>query len=212
MYFAQRALMYFPDTARTAPADAGFPQAEEVMLRSADGTEVLAWHVPPKEGKPVVLYFHGNGGSLRHRVPRFLPLVADGTGLVALSYRGFGGSHGSPSETGLIDDARAAYDFARARHPGCEDRAVGRIARHRRCGRDRRGERRRRRHSGSALYLDRRYRLLGLSLHSGAAADEGPVPFRRAHRQAQGAAARAAWRAGPHHSGVLWRAAVRARQ
>lgn len=117
MYFAQRALMYFPDTLRTGPADAGFPQAEEVMLRSADGTEIIAWHVPPKDGKPVVVYFHGNGGSLRYRVPRFLPLVADGTGLVALSYRGFGGSQGSPSETGLIDDARAAVDFARARHP-----------------------------------------------------------------------------------------------
>ena len=68
MYVAQRALMYFPDTARIAPADAGFPQAAEVMLRSADGTNVIAWHVPPKEGRPVVIYFHGNGGSLRYRV------------------------------------------------------------------------------------------------------------------------------------------------
>jgi hypothetical protein len=75
MYFAQRALMYFPDPARTAPADAEFPQAREVTLRSADGTEVIAWTVPPKPGKPVVIYFHGNGGSLRHRVPRFRPLT-----------------------------------------------------------------------------------------------------------------------------------------
>jgi uncharacterized protein len=117
MYVAQRALMYFPETIRIAPTDAGFPQAAEVMLRSADGTQVIAWHVPPKEGRPVVIYFHGNGGSLRYRVPRFLPLTEDGTGLVALSYRGFGGSEGSPSEAGLISDARAAYDFARAQYP-----------------------------------------------------------------------------------------------
>ena len=117
MYVAQRALMYFPDITRIAPADAGCPQAAEIMLQAADGTNVIAWHVPPKEGRPVVVYFHGNGGSLHYRVARFLPLVADGTGLVALSYRGFGGSQGSPSEAGLIDDARAAYDFARAQHP-----------------------------------------------------------------------------------------------
>lgn len=117
MYFAQRALMYFPDPARTAPADAEFPQAREVTLRSADGTEVIAWTVPPKPGKPVVIYFHGNGGSLRHRVPRFRPLIADGTGLVALSYRGYGGSQGSPSEAGLIEDGQAAYDFARRQYP-----------------------------------------------------------------------------------------------
>ena len=116
MYVAQRALMYFPDTARTPPADAGFPQASEIVLTSADGTRLVAWHVPPKDNR-IVLYFHGNGGALRHRVPRFRGLVADGTGLVALSYRGYGGSDGSPSEEGLIADARAAYDFASARHP-----------------------------------------------------------------------------------------------
>ena len=117
MFFAQRALMYFPDNFRTAPVDANFPQAQEVTLRSADGTELIAWQVPPKEGKPVVIYFHGNGGSLQHRVRRFLPLIADGTGLLALSYRGFGGSKGSPSEAGLIEDGQAAYDFARKQYP-----------------------------------------------------------------------------------------------
>jgi fermentation-respiration switch protein FrsA (DUF1100 family) len=112
MYFAQRALMYFPDVARTPPAAAGLPQAEEVVLQTADGEKLIAWHVPPREDKPVVLYFHGNGGALALRAGRFRKLVADGTGLLALSYRGFGGSSGSPSETGLIRDAEAAYRFA----------------------------------------------------------------------------------------------------
>jgi fermentation-respiration switch protein FrsA (DUF1100 family) len=117
LYVAQRTLMYFPDTARTAPAAAGFPQAQEAVLNAADGTRVVVWHVPPREGKPVILYFHGNGGALRHRVPRFSLLTSDGTGLVALSYRGYGGSTGSPNEEGLFADARAAYDFAAARYP-----------------------------------------------------------------------------------------------
>jgi len=117
MYFAQRVLMYFPDRNRTAPADAEFPQAQEVTLKSADRTDVIAWTVPPSPGKPVVIYFHGNGGSLQHRVPRFKPLIADGTGLVALSYRGYGGSQGSPGEIGMIEDGKAAYDFARKQYP-----------------------------------------------------------------------------------------------
>ena len=117
MYVLQRSMMYFPDRTHTAPAAADFPQAKEVTLTAADGTQVLAWTVPPQPGKPVVVYFHGNGGSLRHRVPRFRSLVSDGTGLVALSYRGYGGSHGSPNEEGLIADARASYDFARTTYP-----------------------------------------------------------------------------------------------
>jgi fermentation-respiration switch protein FrsA (DUF1100 family) len=117
MYFAQRALMYFPDRTRTAPAAAGLPQAAEEILDTADGEKVIVWHVPPRGDKPVVLYFHGNGGALVLRADRFRTLVADGTGLVALSYRGYGGSSGRPSEAGLIADAEATYAFAAARYP-----------------------------------------------------------------------------------------------
>jgi fermentation-respiration switch protein FrsA (DUF1100 family) len=118
MFFVQRSLMYFPETARTAPADAGFPAAQEVWLDSADGERVIAWHVPPRGDSPIALYFHGNGGSLRLRAGRFQRIVAAGAGLVALSYRGYGGSTGKPTEAGLIADARAAYDYAAARYPG----------------------------------------------------------------------------------------------
>jgi fermentation-respiration switch protein FrsA (DUF1100 family) len=117
LYVAQRSLMYFPDTAHVVPAEAGLPEAEEVPLTAADGVHVTAWHVPPRDAKPVIVYFHGNGGALRFRVARFRRLIADGVGLVALEYRGYGGSAGSPSEQGLIADAQAAYRFAAGRYP-----------------------------------------------------------------------------------------------
>lgn len=117
MYVAQRALMYFPDTARTPPAMVGLRQAEEIALATADGERVIAWHLAPRDGGPVVLYFHGNGGSLASRAGRFAALTADGTGLVALSYRGYGGSSGRPTEEGLIRDAEAVHAFAVARYP-----------------------------------------------------------------------------------------------
>ena len=117
MYVAQRGLMYFPETARTAPAAAGVPRAEELTLDTPDGEKVIVWHVPPRGDQPVVLYFHGNGGSLRLRANRFRRLTDDGTGLLALSYRGYGGSSGSPSETGFIADAVAVYDYARKTYP-----------------------------------------------------------------------------------------------
>ncbi len=58
--------------------------------------------MPPRGERPVLLYLHGNAGALNLRAVRFQWLVADGDGLVALSYRGFGGSSGQPSEQGLI--------------------------------------------------------------------------------------------------------------
>jgi fermentation-respiration switch protein FrsA (DUF1100 family) len=116
LYLTQRSLQYFPESYRTAPAVAGLPQAEEVAFETADGERVLLWHVPPKGDKPVILYFHGNGGSLRYRIDRFRALIADGTGLVALSYRGYGGSSGRPTEDGLLADGAAAYAFTAARY------------------------------------------------------------------------------------------------
>jgi uncharacterized protein len=73
--------------------------------------------VPAREGKPLVLYFQGNAEGLAARAERFTWLTADGTGLLALCYRGYGGSTGKPTEDGLIRDAVAAYDFARVRYP-----------------------------------------------------------------------------------------------
>ncbi|HET8545403.1 MAG TPA: alpha/beta hydrolase [Pseudolabrys sp.] len=117
MYVFQRSLMYFPDRARTPPAAAGLPQAEEVSLTSADGERLIAWYVPPQGSKPLAIYFHGNGGALNLRADRFRWLTTDGFGLLGLSYRGYGGSSGKPSESGLLLDAMAAYDFAAARFP-----------------------------------------------------------------------------------------------
>jgi fermentation-respiration switch protein FrsA (DUF1100 family) len=116
LYFTQRSLMYFPETVHTTPAQAGLPQAEEIALTTADGMHITAWHVAPRDGKPVILYFHGNGGALRYRVERFSRLLADGIGIVAVEYRGYGGLSGSPSEPGLIADGEAGYALAAARY------------------------------------------------------------------------------------------------
>lgn len=118
LYVFQRAAMYpAPQTTRVAPAAAGLPQAQEHTLDTADGEKIVVWQVPPQAGKPVVIFFHGNGEVITWRVPRFRELIADGIGLIAVSYRGYGGSTGSPSEAGLIADGEAAYAFAAAQYP-----------------------------------------------------------------------------------------------
>src|SRR5690348_7596753 len=98
LYVMQRSLMYFPDRRTLHPAQFGLTGAEDVTLQGADGVRVRVWHVPPRGDKPVVIYFQGNGGGLDLRAERLRKLTADGTGLVALNYRGYGGSEGSPTE------------------------------------------------------------------------------------------------------------------
>jgi hypothetical protein len=115
MYFAQRSFIYpIPTATRTTPKAASFAQAEEQFLTTADGERVIVWHVAPQPGRRVVVYFPGNGDTLAGSVGRFEAIISDGTGLVALSYRGYAGSSGSPSEQGLLSDAAVTYDFTAA--------------------------------------------------------------------------------------------------
>jgi uncharacterized protein len=117
LFFAQRAFIFpIPQTERTSPEAAGFPEAEERLLNTADGEKIIIWHVPAKPGHAVVIYFPGNGDVLAGRVSRFRGMISDGTGLVAVSYRGYAGSSGQPSERGLLLDAAAAYAFTAARY------------------------------------------------------------------------------------------------
>jgi fermentation-respiration switch protein FrsA (DUF1100 family) len=117
LFFVQRSMVFpIPQTARTSPDAAGFPAAEEHILTTADNEKVIVWHVPARPGHPVVLYFHGNGDFLAGFFGRFRQIIADGTGVVALSYRGYAGSSGQPSEWGLSQDAAAAYAFTTARY------------------------------------------------------------------------------------------------
>ena len=117
LFLLQRTFVFpIPPVGRTSPQAAGFPQAEEHILTTSDGEKVIVWYVPAKPGHAVVLFFHGNGDFLAGRVDRFRGITADGTGLVALSYRGYAGSTGAPSEEGLLNDAAAAYAFTAARY------------------------------------------------------------------------------------------------
>jgi len=117
LYLKQRDFVFpIPRTVHTAPEAAGFPEAEEHVLTTADGEKVIIWHVPAKPGHPVVIYFPGNGDFLAGAVGRLRAITSGGIGLVALSYRGYAGSSGQPSENGLLQDAAAAYAFASARY------------------------------------------------------------------------------------------------
>jgi fermentation-respiration switch protein FrsA (DUF1100 family) len=117
LYLFQRSLLYLPRRRPVSPAAAGFPEAKEVVIETSDGERVIAWHVPPRPGHPLVIYFHGNAETIANRVDRHRALIATGAGLLAVSYRGYMGSTGKPTEPGLLRDADAAYAFAASRHP-----------------------------------------------------------------------------------------------
>ena len=108
--YLQRRLMYFPDTARVTPASVDLFDVEERVLETPDGAHVIAWWGRADPGQPTLLYFHGNAGSLATRSERIRKYMAHGLGVFMVTYRGYGGSTGAPSEQANVADAKLAYD------------------------------------------------------------------------------------------------------
>lgn len=108
LYAVQRRLIYpgwWRGTAAAAPDLAGY---RDVAITTADGLRGRLLYHPPRDGKPVVLFFHGNGDSVLGSVVSVRALVAAGYGAVLPEYRGYNGNPGTPSEQGVYNDARAA--------------------------------------------------------------------------------------------------------
>lgn len=112
----QRQLLYRPDSTIVPPTQLGLADAAVEHIKTADGEDIMVWWIPPRAAeKPAFLYLHGNGGNLSYRPNRFARLAADGSSVMAVSWRGYAGSTGEPSEEGLMLDAEAAYEVLRSR-------------------------------------------------------------------------------------------------
>lgn len=119
IYFGQRTLLFSTDDGG-ALAAAGWNAidgSERVTLTTSDGEMIAAWYVAPQANQPVFLFLHGKSGRLELKKWRWARIKKRGFGILALSYRGYPGSTGSPSEAGLLLDAEAAYAWLRERVP-----------------------------------------------------------------------------------------------
>ena len=83
--------------------------AEDVWLSANDGTKLHAWWIPNQAAKFTFLAFHGNAGNIADRATVYEFLRDTPANVLALEYRGYGRSEGTPSERGVHRDADAAY-------------------------------------------------------------------------------------------------------
>lgn len=109
VYWGQSRLIYFPQRNLTdTPRDIGLDYTS-VHISTADGEMLHGWWVAAPAAKGTVLLFHGNAGNISHRINYASMFRRLGYNTLLLDYRGYGQSSGSPSESGMCRDARAAW-------------------------------------------------------------------------------------------------------
>lgn len=111
VYLSQSRLVYAPSrTMAATPADMGL-EFEDISLTNRLGTRINGWWMPHERARFVLLFSHGNGGNISHRLESFRIFHELGLSVMIYDYCGYGRSDGEPSEDGTRADARAAWDW-----------------------------------------------------------------------------------------------------
>jgi len=108
LYVNQRSYIYPGATRGGANALAG---PETVRFRTSDGLVLRAEYRPARDGRPTIVFFHGNGDTTAGSKVATQAFARPGYGLLLPEYRGYDGNPGSPSEDGLYKDGRAALQW-----------------------------------------------------------------------------------------------------
>jgi uncharacterized protein len=115
LYLFQRSLLYPANPYRPLPAELRVPELQVVTLRTKDGLDLVGWYGAPRDNRPTIVSFHGNGDFIGGHAALARLLLDHGYGVLLTSYRGYSGNPGAPTEDGLYEDGRAAMDFLEAR-------------------------------------------------------------------------------------------------
>jgi hypothetical protein len=84
---------------------------EDVHFPTADGVKLHAWWIPAADAEFTFVCFHGNAANIANRAEFYAFLRGLPANVLAVEYRGYGRSEGSPSEAGIYLDGEAAYDY-----------------------------------------------------------------------------------------------------
>jgi uncharacterized protein len=108
-------LAFFPFSGETVTPRASGIEYQPITLTTDDGERLHTWHLERPDARADVVYFHGNGGNLSVWSDVLVGLWRQGFDVLAIDYRGYGLSTGTPSEQGLYRDVEAALRFVDAR-------------------------------------------------------------------------------------------------
>ena len=110
-YLYQRKLLYHPSENNYTGDEIQF-EYEEVFIGVDKDIKLKSWFLEKDIKKyKTILYFHGNAGDLTNRVHKLNELNKLNVNILIISWRGFSGNLGEPTEKNLYNDARKSVEW-----------------------------------------------------------------------------------------------------
>jgi len=111
LYVFQARFVYYPfKSVDFTPAAIGLDY-EDVALDINEKISIHGWFIPYEKPRATLLFFHGNGGNISHRLESIRIFHDLGLSVFIIDYEGYGKSDGSPSEKATNRDAMAAWQY-----------------------------------------------------------------------------------------------------
>ncbi len=111
VFLLQNRLVFMPSTEMLFESAQLPIPADDMYIPVGTAERIHAWYFPASDSAPVVLFCHGNAGNISYRMEHVELFRKLGWSTLLFDYRGYGKSEGSPSETKVYEDARAAYEW-----------------------------------------------------------------------------------------------------
>ncbi len=111
LFFMQPTFVYKPTKGVCYTPEELSMDFEDVIFNAEDDIQLNGWYVPADHSEFTVLFCHGNGGNIMHRLDSINFFYNLGMNCFIFDYRGYGRSHGKPTENGTYLDAMAAYKW-----------------------------------------------------------------------------------------------------
>ena len=111
LFFFQRSLLYHPNV-NNYFNDKLKVDIEEVQIETSDNINLIGWfHKKDLNRFKTVVYFHGNAGKLENRIHKLNHFKDIDVNFLIISWRGFSGNSGKPTEKGLYEDGKSTIDW-----------------------------------------------------------------------------------------------------
>jgi uncharacterized protein len=111
LFFFQRSLLYHPNENNYFD-DKLKVEVKKVQITTSDNINLLGWFHKKNLNKfKTIVYFHGNAGKLENRIHKLNHFKDMDVNFLIISWRGFSGNSGKPSEQGLYEDGKSAIDW-----------------------------------------------------------------------------------------------------
>ena len=110
-YLFQKSFLYLPNEENYLTSEVINIENKIVNVRTADHLYLESYLYINQNNTRTILFLHGNSGTLQSRIYKLNRFKELGLNYLAVTWRGFSGNKGEPSEGGLTQDGIGGLDY-----------------------------------------------------------------------------------------------------